>query len=57
MSATRAFGTFFLPGPTEVRDEIMGAMIQPMIPMARNGDCRIAQVAGRLSLPPARRAI
>jgi aspartate aminotransferase-like enzyme len=32
MSATRAFGTFFLPGPTEVRDEIMGAMIQPMIP-------------------------
>ena len=32
MNATKTFGTFFLPGPTEVRDEIMGAMIQPMIP-------------------------
>ena len=32
MSATKTFGTFFLPGPTEVRDEIMAAMIQPMIP-------------------------
>jgi aspartate aminotransferase-like enzyme len=32
MSAAKSFGTFFLPGPTEVRDEIMAAMIQPMIP-------------------------
>ena len=32
MSATKTFGTFFLPGPTEVRDDIMAAMIQPMIP-------------------------
>ena len=32
MSPTKTFGTFFLPGPTEVRDEIMAAMIQPMIP-------------------------
>lgn len=32
MSTTKTFGTFFLPGPTEVRDEIMAAMIQPMIP-------------------------
>jgi len=32
MSATKSFGTFFLPGPTEVREEIMTAMIQPMIP-------------------------
>jgi len=32
MSPTKTFGTFFLPGPTEVRDEIMTAMIQPMIP-------------------------
>jgi len=32
MNATKTFGTFFLPGPTEVRDEIMAAMIQPMIP-------------------------
>jgi aspartate aminotransferase-like enzyme len=32
MSATKNFGTFFLPGPTEVRDEIMQAMLQPMIP-------------------------
>jgi aspartate aminotransferase-like enzyme len=32
MSPTKTFGTFFLPGPTEVRDEIMSAMIQPMIP-------------------------
>jgi aspartate aminotransferase-like enzyme len=32
MSPTKTFGTFFLPGPTEVREEIMTAMIQPMIP-------------------------
>lgn len=32
MSTTKAFGTFFLPGPTEVREEVMAAMIQPMIP-------------------------
>lgn len=29
---TSSFGTFFLPGPTEVREEIMAAMQQPMIP-------------------------
>ena len=27
-----AFGTFFLPGPTEVRAEILEAMVRPMIP-------------------------
>jgi len=32
MSTTKPFGTFFLPGPTEVREEIMAAMMQPMIP-------------------------
>jgi aspartate aminotransferase-like enzyme len=32
MNATNTFGTFFLPGPTEVREEIMLAMLQPMIP-------------------------
>jgi aspartate aminotransferase-like enzyme len=32
MNATKTFGTFFLPGPTEVREEIMMAMMQPMIP-------------------------
>jgi aspartate aminotransferase-like enzyme len=32
MSTTKPFGTFFLPGPTEVREEIMTAMLQPMIP-------------------------
>ncbi|HEY6074298.1 MAG TPA: aminotransferase class V-fold PLP-dependent enzyme, partial [Anaerolineales bacterium] len=32
MSSTKTFGTFFLPGPTEVREEIMAAMMQPMIP-------------------------
>lgn len=32
MSPTKTFGTFFLPGPTEVREEIMLAMLQPMIP-------------------------
>lgn len=32
MNGTKPFGTFFLPGPTEVREEIMAAMIQPMIP-------------------------
>ena len=28
---TPAFGTFFLPGPTEVRPEILAAMLRPMI--------------------------
>jgi aspartate aminotransferase-like enzyme len=28
----KSFGTFFLPGPTEVRAEIMAAMTKPMIP-------------------------
>ena len=32
MSTTKAFGTFFLPGPTEVREEVMTAMVHPMIP-------------------------
>jgi aspartate aminotransferase-like enzyme len=32
MSQTKIFGTFFLPGPTEVRDEVMAAMMQPMLP-------------------------
>jgi aspartate aminotransferase-like enzyme len=32
MNATKTFGTFFLPGPTEVREEVMMAMIRPMIP-------------------------
>ncbi|HMI54973.1 MAG TPA: alanine--glyoxylate aminotransferase family protein, partial [Gemmatimonadaceae bacterium] len=32
MSVPKNFGTFFLPGPTEVRQEIMNAMLQPMIP-------------------------
>jgi aspartate aminotransferase-like enzyme len=27
-----AFGTFFLPGPTEVRPEVLAAMLRPMIP-------------------------
>src|SRR5512140_3370112 len=27
----RPFGTFYLPGPTEVRPEILAAMSQPMI--------------------------
>jgi aspartate aminotransferase-like enzyme len=31
MSTNRTFGTFFLPGPTEVRQEILAAMMQPMI--------------------------
>lgn len=26
------FGTFFLPGPTEVREEVLQAMLKPMIP-------------------------
>ena len=25
------FGTFFLPGPTEVREEVLRAMLKPMI--------------------------
>lgn len=32
MSTTKPFGTFFLPGPTEVREEILAAMVRPMIP-------------------------
>jgi aspartate aminotransferase-like enzyme len=31
MNTSKTFGTFFLPGPTEVRQEIMAAMMQPMI--------------------------
>ena len=31
MNTNKAFGTFFLPGPTEVRQEILAAMMQPMI--------------------------
>ena len=31
MSTTKPFGTLFLPGPTEVREEIMAAMMHPMI--------------------------
>jgi aspartate aminotransferase-like enzyme len=29
---TKPFGTFFLPGPTEVRPQILAAMTKPMIP-------------------------
>ncbi len=29
---SQQFGTFFLPGPTEVRREILAAMTQPMLP-------------------------
>ena len=32
MIPTKPFGSFFLPGPTEVREEVMAAMMQPMIP-------------------------
>lgn len=31
MNSTKTFGTFFLPGPTEVRQEILAAAMQPMI--------------------------
>ncbi len=31
-SAEPAFGTFFLPGPTEVRREVLEAMLAPMLP-------------------------
>ena len=32
MKADTTFGTFFLPGPTEVRPEVLAAMTGPMIP-------------------------
>ncbi len=32
MTATLDFGTFFLPGPTEVRRPVLEAMLQPMLP-------------------------
>ncbi len=32
MTATGEFGTFFLPGPTEVRRPILEAMLAPMLP-------------------------
>lgn len=32
MPAETNFGTFFLPGPTEVRREVLSAMLGPMIP-------------------------
>jgi aspartate aminotransferase-like enzyme len=31
MTPTGSFGTFFLPGPTDVRPEILAAMMRPMI--------------------------
>ena len=31
-SKVTSFGTFFLPGPTEVRQEVLAAMLKPMIP-------------------------
>lgn len=32
MPSEPKFGTFFLPGPTEVRAEVLAAMVRPMIP-------------------------
>jgi aspartate aminotransferase-like enzyme len=32
VTSSPGFGTFFLPGPTEVRLEVLKAMMQPMIP-------------------------
>src|SRR6266849_10583284 len=32
MGQSEMFGTFFLPGPTEVRREVLEAMLRPMIP-------------------------
>lgn len=32
MTDSTEFGTFFLPGPTEVRQEVLEAMLKPMIP-------------------------
>ncbi len=32
MQSNSDFGTFFLPGPTEVREEVLRAMLGPMIP-------------------------
>lgn len=32
MQSESDFGTFFLPGPTEVREEVLRAMLKPMIP-------------------------
>ncbi len=32
MTHTGEFGTFFLPGPTEVRAEVLEAMLLPMLP-------------------------
>lgn len=32
MKLEHAFGRFFLPGPTEVRAEVLSAMLRPMIP-------------------------
>lgn len=29
---SQSFGTFFLPGPTEVRRDVLAAMMQPMLP-------------------------
>lgn len=32
MTSSTGFGTFFHPGPTEVRPEVLAAMLRPMIP-------------------------
>src|SRR5215217_5160399 len=39
------FGTFFLPGPTEVRQEVLAAMLKPMIP---HRSAQFEELFGRL---------
>src|SRR5262245_52608090 len=45
-SADTSFGRFFLPGPTEVRQEVLQAMLKPMI--GHRGK-QIEELMGRIS--------
>lgn len=47
MPTDSSFGTFFLPGPTEVRAEVLAAMLKPMIP---HRSAEFEELFGRLQV-------
>ena len=61
------FGTFFLPGPTEVRDDVLRAMLKPMVShrgaefealfMRTQEDCSKCSARGVLSISVRRRQL
>lgn len=49
MTESQSFGTFFLPGPTEVRPEVLHAMTRPMIPhRGKEFEALFARIQGGL---------